>query len=509
VALAPFFDRTALAASQVLAGFDPDAFTEFLTARTVGLSVDSASADLPEGQALTDMAVRLLARMYPVIALNVPDGRIRSGLQELAHAINPRIEFSRDAECGIAVGKTAKRFNRTVFAGSAGTAALVGTKRPYGVGPGQAPFAAGAAACLAAANLFRMVFLPLGRQRLDTDMEFSVFQRTPDPRIGLTGLRLPLGTALIGLGAIGHGAAWAMSRSSVGGHLDVIDPETVDLGNLQRYVLSTMAHVGVPKTRLIREALDGRITVTEHAEPFDSYAATVDYRLVAAAVALDSAKDRRSVQASLPRRVINAWTQPGDLGVSVHAAFGSSGACLECMYLDTRPAPNEDQIVAAALGLTGNLMPVRELLYSGRAVSDALLDTVAESLSIEPSLARRFSGRTLRELYVEGICGGALVPLGRAGAPRGEVHVPLAHQSALAGVLLAAALVEAVSRSAENGTLVTRIDVLNRMADVPTQKVAAVVSGCICRDSDYVGRFAAKWESAPSLEHEADLGATR
>lgn len=204
--------------------------------------------------------------------------------------------------------------------------------------------------------------------------------------------------------------------------------------------------------------------------------------------------------------IVARRTQPGDLGVSVHAAFGSSGACLECMYLQTRPAPNEDEIIAAALGLTGNLMPVRELLYSGQAVPEALLDTVAESLSIEPSLARRFFGRTLRELYGEGICGGALVPLGRAGAPRGEVHVPLAHQSALAGVLLAAALVEAVSRSADDETLVTRVDVMNRTADLPTQQAAAVPSGCICRDSDYVGRFAAKWESVPSFAHVATAG---
>lgn len=498
MALAPFFDRAALAASQVIAGFDPDAFTEFLKARTVGLSVDSASAELPEGKALADMAVRLLARMYPAIALNVPDARVRSELEELALAINPRIEFAHRAEYGIAVGETAETFGRTVFAGSAGSNALVGTKRPYSVGAGKEPFAAGAAACLAAANLFRTVFLAPDRQRLDTDAQFSVFQRTPDSLSWLTDIRLPPHTALIGLGAIGHGAVWALSRSSVSGQLDVVDPETVDLGNLQRYVLSTMADVGVPKTWVIRDVLAGGISVSDHTTPFDAYAATVDYRIAAAAVALDSAKDRRAVQASLPWRVINAWTQPGDLGISVHAAFGSSGACLECMYLDTRPALNEDEIVAAALGLSGNLMPVRELLYSGGVVPEALLDTVAQSLSIDTSLARRFSGRTLRELYVEGICGGALVPLGRAGAPRGEVHVPLAHQSALAGVLLAAALVEAVSRRAEVDTLVTRLDVLNRMADISTQQAAAAASGCICRDSDYVERFAAKWESAPA-----------
>lgn len=40
--------------------------------------------------------------------------------------------------------------------------------------------------------------------------------------------------------------------------------------------------------------------------------------------------------------------------------------------------------------------------------------------------------------YIEGLCGGAVLPLQRTGRPRQDVHVPIAHQSALAGVLLAA-----------------------------------------------------------------------
>src|SRR6266403_734495 len=45
-------------------------------------------------------------------------------------------------------------------------------------------------------------------------------------------------------------------------------------------------------------------------------------------VALDTAADRRSVQASLPKWIANSWTQPGDLGLSVHGQFDGPGACL-------------------------------------------------------------------------------------------------------------------------------------------------------------------------------------
>src|SRR2546421_70372 len=62
-------------------------------------------------------------------------------------------------------------------------------------------------------------------------------------------------------------------------------------------------------------------------------------------VALDTAGGRRSVQASLPGWIANAWTQPGDLGVSSHSRFDAPGACLACLYLPLRPQANEDELV--------------------------------------------------------------------------------------------------------------------------------------------------------------------
>ena len=45
-----------------------------------------------------------------------------------------------------------------------------------------------------------------------------------------------------------------------------------------------------------------------------------------------------------PRRVANAWTQPGDLGVSSHDFL--EGACVNCLYLPDGEQKNEDQIIA-------------------------------------------------------------------------------------------------------------------------------------------------------------------
>src|SRR5262249_8213226 len=151
-------------------------------------------------------------------------------------------------------------------------------------------------------------------------------------------------------------------------------------------------------------------------------------------------RDRRSVQATLPQWIANAWTQTGDLGISVHSRFDGKGACLACLYLPADRAPNEDEIVAAALGVPQLVVDVRTLLHTGSGVSRSFLEAVAQGLQLPSEEVLQYEGKSIRELYVEGVCGGGLIPLGTIGMPRQELHVPLAHQSALAGVLLAAAL---------------------------------------------------------------------
>ena len=71
--------------------------------------------------------------------------------------------------------------------------------------------------------------------------------------------------------------------------------------------------------------------------------------------------DRRAVQASLPEWIGNAWTQPGDLGVSLHRF--QAGACLSCLYLPAHATPSEDAIVAEALRIPDHVMEIRKSLH--------------------------------------------------------------------------------------------------------------------------------------------------
>jgi len=102
----------------------------------------------------------------------------------------------------------------------------------------------------------------------------------------------------------------------------------------------------------------------------------------------------------------------------------------------------------------------------------------------------RFADLPLRSLYAEGLCGGAILPLSRIGRPSQDVHVPIAHQSALAGVLLGSRLVARAIGHATNVSSVSRIDVLRPLGEYLTQPRQKDSRGiCICQDHVYQEAF--------------------
>ncbi|MER9353730.1 E2 ligase fold family C protein [Mesorhizobium sp. M0514] len=93
MALANFIDRAATAASQVLADFHLADFKAALEKQVVAVAFDSQAASCAEGQATLDLTVRLLARLYPVLAILPLDMAASSqaqALERLAKSINPK-----------------------------------------------------------------------------------------------------------------------------------------------------------------------------------------------------------------------------------------------------------------------------------------------------------------------------------------------------------------------------------------------------------------------------------
>jgi hypothetical protein len=489
VARAEFFDRNAVSVSQLLGGYDADAIDKVLEGADVGIAVTDPSAHSPEGQALLDLTVRLLARLYPALTLSVDTDDLLEELAELARSINPAIEIhtGRTARVAIAVGGAKHAAETCIYAGSSGWDALVSCLHPVPVGISGNPLGAGAAAAIACANVFRAVF-KADDPKLDNDIRFSTFSLSPSEgdQDGWGDVDLGDKNVLVGAGAIGNAVLWSLARANVRGRLDIVDPEMVELSNLQRYVLARRTDVKRPKIDVTLDYLEGQLATVGHSTDWASFVAT-DHHWERAIVALDSARDRRAVQASLPRWIANAWTQPGDLGVSTHP-WTEAGACLSCLYLPTGLAPAEDKLIAVALGLTSpeREFQIRGLLYNSQPPPSELLLEVAEKLDVDYALLEPYESRPLRDLYVEGVCGGAVVPLSRTGAPTADVHVPVAHQSALAGVLLAAAVLADAVGAPRSVTRVTRADLLRSLPAELTQPAQKDPRGiCICQDVTY------------------------
>ena len=245
---------------------------------------------------------------------------------------------------------------------------------------------------------------------------------------------------LAGAGAIGNAAAWALSRLNVSGYIDIVDRESVDLGNLQRYVMTGRSAENKSKAMLLASQFRRKLKAKGHMVSIAQYLETRGHSTDVLLLALDSAEDRRAAQASLPQFVTNAWTAPDDSGVSVRNF--ELGGCVSCLYHPSSPEPNEDELIAHTLGIPKGVVEVRHLLVTAQGVTRDLLVDIAHTRNIAIDKLLPFEGRSLRCLYVEGFCGGAVIPLSEAPNPSMEVHVPLAYQSAIAGILLAAAALQ-------------------------------------------------------------------
>ena len=503
MALPPYYQRAAVAMSQVLHGYDDDAIRRKLQDTAIGISFGPQAANSPDGQALLDLLIRLLARLYPRLFVRGHNADAHATwLCELAQSINPDIEMvaEKNATFSIVVGDDVPA-TRSPFigVGCRGWRGMVGTEL-LPVADSRNPFGAGIAATLAAANVFRHVFI--SADLLDRS---AMLTAIPDGGNLPTPSNVDLGTANVvcGLGAIGQAVVWALGRVHVRGDLDLVDHESIELDNMQRYVLTAVPDEGQLKTTLAARHLGEQLRVQEHAVPWSEFVARQGYAWNRVVCGVDSAEARRQVQASLPRWICNAWTQPGDLGISRHA-FGH-GACVACLYIPRTPTLNEDAIIATALGIPEMplLMRVRELLFRNAGAPDDLLAVIADRRpDVDRAALMKFSGRPLRELYREGFCGGAVLPIGRAGRPQADVHVPIAHQSALAGVLAAAALVaDAMGfRSVRSDSL--RVDVLRPLPSGIRFQPIGPESGCLCQDRDYQRRYEAKWPHPLSLVGE-------
>ncbi len=509
MALPNFIDRAATAASQVLSRFQASAFKEKLAAQAVGIAFDANAAATGEGEATLDLLVRLLSRLYPKIAIVPldPDAKeVAQRLRRLAKAINPDVSLSkslRRMNVCVVVGKTPPPHGapcQLFFAGSDGWRAKLSNARPVSSGESINPFGAGASACFAAANVFRAVF---GDQihggGLDEEIDLNLLTYRQKDASTLDLRDIDIGDShLVGIGAIGNGAVWALGRTKeVRGNLSLIDHEKADLSNLQRYVLTVQADIDVPKVDIATRVLASTsLTVMPIAEKWQDYVGSrPDWRFERVAVALDTAADRIVVQGALPKWIGNAWTQTDDLGVSRHV-FSDGKACLACLYLPTGKTKDEPDLIAETLRMPEAALQIKTLLQTEAPVDADFVQHVAAAFGVQFEELSQFIGSPVRSFYQRAVCGGLLLKL-TDGQQGSAATVPMAFQSALAGIMLAAEVLKHASGRYESAMTMTRINLLRPLASHLDDPRARDTTGrCICCDEDFKRAYREKYEAA-------------
>jgi hypothetical protein len=514
MAVAPYFQKAAAGAADILAGISPSEVTALVQELAIGISFDSTAANTFEGRCTLDLLVNLLSRLFPTIAL-LPTGRQTAGLADelaaQAQRINPNIELLQDASVNayVAVGQNTPplRGIPSVYAGSDGWIAKIASSAPVGVGNSHNPFGAGAAACFAAANAFRTVFAAhLQNGAPDQEFALSLIDLDPGARVPRNDCALPqdLGEcAIVGLGAIGNATVWALAKmEDLRGQLELIDHDVIDDTNPQRYVLTDPTCEGRSKVELAATHLGNtRLALHSHQLSWAGYLGQQEnWVLPLVAVAVDTPDDRCAIQGSLPRVALNAWTQPADLGISRHL-WTNDQACLACLYTPIGQRKSEDTLVAEAIHFAGDIMELRTMLYHDTPLDEQWITRIEGLLSAPAGTLQPFAGKSLRHLYRRGICGGVIFSLTGQQSPT-RVEVPMAFQSALAGILLGAemALYHSLPDFGSR-PVITRIDLLRPLAHTLSEPERKH-EGCICGDPDYQAAYAAKYPPHDSKPHQ-------
>lgn len=472
------------------------------------LAIDSATLEVQLGSTLVavecappserarrwtaELLVNQLARLYPRLCV-FGDPDVSSECRALAQTINPSIELADDPEhATFTVSLSPKPRSGSLNVSSRDWTVFVG-------GDGEEPetsepnaFAAAAASAIAASVVFRRVVL---NQDITADppLRWNLMSLRHADDTTWPMPRVDVGHSLLaGVGAVGNASLWCLARyPDLRGRLTIVEPETVELSNLQRYVLARDADIGVDKTTIAERAL---ATSGLHVESMQGKLGEIDVptRIDHLVVTVDNRTGRRIAQALLPRIVVNGWTSATGLGASVHD-FREGAACLACLYHPAHAAPSQTEMVAQALGLD----PKRaaDLWLGALGMTQPDVDTIAAHFNRPGADLADWSGKRIQDCYQDLVCGSAAVPV--HDRDNAEI-VPLAHQSVLAGILAASELIKSAMPDHRGRTAWGHMIAWHDITRVPPlawTQTRGQEPGCICLDETYRDVYARKWGS--------------
>jgi hypothetical protein len=519
--LAKYYSKDLLAINQLLR--KPIDLGVILKKIKIGIYFGENAENSLEGNAGLELLIRLLARLYPSLKIQAV-GNATKGHEEklrtLAHEINSELHFIQKNETvDIAVMASecpgTPKAKLILFVGSDKWIAKFSRSGGLAYTESSVPFGAAAASCIAAANIFRYVFKKfIPENDLDNEVELSTLSWTTNREFAnpnLDNFQIKE-TALVGLGAIGSSTAWMLSKLiNLYGELDVIDKETLQTSNLQRYIIAKESELDCPKANLVAEYLNSsRFRINPFAKTWAEYIKEKGQKLVSTiAVAVDTKNDRILVQAALPKSIINAYTDTDLVGVSRYKSFGMDESCLSCGFVPNQKELSYTEQVAIHCNISRargaevintymNMnVPVDSSVPLSTGEMVCLLDLISQQNTADRALFNQYHGKLVPQFYSEFICAGAsLEIIGKDKTPE-NIDAPLAFQSAMAGIMLAIEIVlldsQIVRKPLFQGT---QYFPLQRFGKYNPQNIALAknkTGRCLCADPVFIKRYEEKW----------------
>lgn len=191
--------------------------------------------------------------------------------------------------------------------------------------------------------------------------------------IGIEGQQALLQAHVLIVGAGGLGSPAALYLGSAGvGQLTVVDPDTVELSNLQRQIAHTQNRVGQAKVDSLAQAVAAiNPEVRVHAQQARADAAWLDRAVSEADVVLDCTDNyatRQAINRACVRHrkpLVSGAAIRMDAQVSVYDARQSGSACYACVF---PPEEVATEVSCATMGVFAPLVGIVGSLQAAEAI---------------------------------------------------------------------------------------------------------------------------------------------
>jgi len=514
--LTKYFSKDLLAINRLIK-VDQDIVIQKLNETVVRICFDDDAVNSKEGNCCIDLLIRLFARFYPRIILHDCSGNNSVYIKELkalAKTINGEIEFvseKKDSTYNIFAGNIRKKKlskSNTFYLGSDNWIFKYSRTKKQKFGNSDNPFGSGMAACLTAANLFRDIFKDFqGIDTLDDDVNLSSynlnFKNLANPKFK----RIKFNDVVItGLGAVGNGLLWSLSKiDDLEGSLHLVDHDNFSSSNLQRYVMAIEKDIGNLKVSKAKRLLKKKkLSVKIFPAKWSEYLSQRgDWDIDCVVVSIDNAQDRIGIQSSLPKLILNAFTEGNDIGITRHRNFISE-SCLTCSCIPEGPKKHRINEIADNCNIPKYFDLVKDYYNLDKAVdeiipgkNESILSIIAKANSFDIAALEQFKGKKIDEFYSDAVCGGNIFTLSNQEDKQNNIDVPMAFQSVIAGLLLGIELVKYSGGQKSYNFQRTDFYSLFRLNEKTNPVHISIpknaTGSCICGDAIYKERYREKW----------------